>query len=430
MPSLFLTYITMSEEATKQIRDNIAKFYDLVMEKPREVYEIFCDFFGEERVDLQGYISIEDFTEKVESEVEIISLFSPKQLKNTTTSIYEDSTLNSIEEKDAIELSRCLGQENVKDMIDWIVGHPSILVHFPKVTITNEFDRSIEITHLWAKVPIDYLGHFDYYTFTLNRSEYTYTQYISDYMHSHINGIPKSTPHSFKEPCLGRGPIKHTIQTLRERYSEDIWKLFCLELNKYVSVESIAGVPYKRLENVGNPFNYISVSPSYNRNRNNISNSVAPLLRDFITHYIKTTELKFSFDGYKYSLGISYYDFIIQVSNAFIAWYNSTPAIQKEFAVSTLYSERFLIEVQVENKRIGMMDSSKSSYNIMEVVGSKVCTFKGRDITLNIVKDTEGERNYTTLLNIALIQFIYTCIIKTINYGYSRNFRKERFVIL
>ena len=69
---------------------------------------------------------------------------------------------------------------------------------------------------------------------------------------SHVHGIPFNRFTDFKSPCLGSGPIKSTVATLALGYDEAIRQLFCLELDKYVRVESIAGIPYRYLEKIGN----------------------------------------------------------------------------------------------------------------------------------------------------------------------------------
>ena len=62
--------------------------------------------------------------------------------------------------------------------------------------------------------------------------------------------IPKDDFTRFKSPCTGSGPINSTLATLATDYDEGIWQLFCLELDRYVRVESIEGVPYHRLESI------------------------------------------------------------------------------------------------------------------------------------------------------------------------------------
>ena len=56
----------------------------------------------------------------------------------------------------------------------------NIIVHFPKVTVTNEYNRSVDITHLWVKVPLNSNGTIAN-IFCMVRSEYTYQQFVSGY---------------------------------------------------------------------------------------------------------------------------------------------------------------------------------------------------------------------------------------------------------
>ena len=67
-------------------------------------------------------------------------------------------------------------------------------------------------------------------------------------MHSHISSIPFGNFTFFQSPCTGSGPINNTICSLSRDFDANLWRLFCLELSKYVEVESIAGTPYHRLE--------------------------------------------------------------------------------------------------------------------------------------------------------------------------------------
>ena len=121
-----------------------------------------------------------------------------------------------------------------------------ILVHFPHVRVTNEHNRFVDINHLWAKVKVMYNGTM-IGKFTLNRSEYTMLHISSGYLHSHISSIPTNDFTSFQNPCTGSGPINGTISTLNRDYDVDMWIMFCLELSKYLTVESVARRPYNYL---------------------------------------------------------------------------------------------------------------------------------------------------------------------------------------
>ena len=49
----------MNENTETQLR----QLYDELMEKPNEIRRIFEDFFGEDKVDMQGFLTYEEFVE-------------------------------------------------------------------------------------------------------------------------------------------------------------------------------------------------------------------------------------------------------------------------------------------------------------------------------------------------------------------------------
>ena len=173
------------------------KLHKELMEKPLKVYEIFKDFFGENLVDLQGF-------------------------------------------PDLIPESPALGESGYSGYI---------IVRFPHVTVTNEHERSVDIREVYVKLKIDHTGSL-IGKFQLSRAHFPMSHIRSNYAHSHIPGIP-SLDSPFLDPCLGSGPINNTINSLNVDFDEDLWNLFCLELQKYVGTESVSGVPYRYLEHIG-----------------------------------------------------------------------------------------------------------------------------------------------------------------------------------
>ena len=198
----------------EEVKEKLTVMYNNLMEKPNMLFDIFKDFYGEEFVDMQGYLSLEQYISEVTSNTseDYILLSSIPLLSDRFLSIF-------------------------------------ILVRFPEVRVTNENDKFIDIWELYAKVLFDWKGKFR--EFTLNRSEYNLFQLAHNYMHSHISGIPLNNPTTFQHPCLGSGPIRATIANLADNFDELRWQLFCLELSKYVQVESLSGGPYHILENLG-----------------------------------------------------------------------------------------------------------------------------------------------------------------------------------
>lgn len=109
------------------------------MEKPRRILEIFSDYFGEDKVDMQGFRTKEEFCRS-------------KSLGNSNT--------DAISPPDGI----------------------FILVWFPQVRVTNEHNRSVDIQDLYAKVKIDTEGQL-VGKFYLNRATYPLSHMKAGYMH-------------------------------------------------------------------------------------------------------------------------------------------------------------------------------------------------------------------------------------------------------
>lgn len=157
--------------------------------KVDDVYTVFKEYFGEDKVDLQNS-----------------ALYTP------------DSVLKSI------------------------------IVWFPEVTVTNERGNSIDITDLYVKTEVNDEGII-YDGFTMVRGSYTNSQFQHHYLHSHARGIPGQEL-KFSSVCLGDGPLTGTIAELTMGCDLDRWRLYCFELEKYVQIESLAGGPYYYLDQV------------------------------------------------------------------------------------------------------------------------------------------------------------------------------------
>lgn len=118
---------------TEERRVQLAEEHNAAMERPRRVYEIFCDYFGEDKVDMQGFKTLEQY------------------ILNGGGSITFFSGI-------------------------------FLLVWFPEVTVTNENNRSVDIQDLYMKVPIGADGSMNGSP-TMNRATYPLDQFLSDYMH-------------------------------------------------------------------------------------------------------------------------------------------------------------------------------------------------------------------------------------------------------
>lgn len=301
-----------------------------------------------------------------------------------------------------------------------------IYVYFPYVTVTNENDRSIDITELYAKVNVDDYGKL-ISTFALNRSEYKIEQWLSDYMHSHIPSIPKDNLISFLTPCLGGGPIRGTCSTLNIEFDEDIWRLFVLELDKYVHTESVSGRPYHYLERISlinNRTEEVDINQGlYSLTTSEIEDTV---INKFLPYIIQRRLLSFAFNN-KYIIADSPYNIVVKLSNLFIEWYNNLPASEQGTIKEDMFNDEMLIICKVNNERIFKNCIINRDYSMYRrVIGTNLWKFKGNTVRLNITGIPENnnpiaemDENSSVLLHPDIVMNLVNRILRIVNYKYG-----------
>ena len=414
----------MSEETIKLIEKGIEELYNSLMDKPLRVLSIFNDFFGEDKVDMQGYWSLDKFKFWMYTEP-LSTYISVGNIDRNDWNIYETQAITDLPEDQVEKAVNMLTSTMAKERIgNAKFSNIFILVHFPHVRVTNEHDRFVDINHLWAKVKVMYNGTLNG-GFTLNRSEYTMLHISSGYLHSHVSGIPTGDFTQFQNPCTGRGPINGTIGALNRDYDEDIWNMFCLELSKYVTVESVAEGPYKYLEKLGTNNMEVGIdrfitylSPDYYRH------VITPnKFKEFVRYFVNSKKLKFNYVNGSYSIGVSLIEFIVLISNEFIKWYNDQ--FNKEeltIKFADLKSNGILKECIIDNEKIYYDRSRDNVNNYAQYIGKKVCVFKGREITVDITDIAEvRNENKSIILNTHTALYILTTILKVLNYRYGRD---------
>ena len=417
----------MSGETIKLIEEKIEELYNSLMDRPLRVLSIFNNFFGEDKVDMQGYWSLDKF--KSWMNIEPLSTYIPDgnivSMNSNDWSIYKTRTITDLPGNQVEKVVNVLTNTTVKEGIGKIkFDSIFILVHFPHVRVTNEHDRFVDINHLWAKVRVLYNGTLSG-GFTLNRSEYTLLHIRSHYMHSHISSIPTSDFTKFQSPCTGSGPINGTISTLNRDYDEDMWNMFCLELSKYVTVESVAGRPYNYLEKLGTNGMEVGIDRFITYLSPNYHGSVftSDKFREFVRYFINSKKLKFNYVNGSYSIGMSLIEFIVLISNEFIKWYNDQ--FNKEELTAKfvdLKRHNILRECIIDNGKIYYDKGRNNANNYAQYIGKKVCVFKGREITVDITDIAEvRNENKSIILDIQTALYILTTILKVLNYRYGRN---------
>ena len=417
----------MSGEAIKLIEEKIEELYNSLMDKPFRVLSIFNDFFGEDKVDMQGYLSLDEF--KSWMNIEPLSTYIPNSnivsMDNNDWSMYRTQTITDLPEDQVEKVVNGLTNIAVKEIIGNVEFNDIfILVHFPHVRVTNEHNRFVDINHLWAKIKVMWDGTMSG-RFTLNRSEYTLLHFRSHYLHSHISSIPKADFTQFQNPCTGSGPINGTISTLNRDYDEDMWNMFCLELSKYVTVESVAGRPYHYLENLGTRDMQVGedkfityLFPNYC-----VNDILSDKFKEFVRYFINSKKLKFNYVNGSYSIGMSLIEFIVLISNEFIKWYNdqfNKGELTTKF--EDLKKHGILRECIIDNGKIYYDRNINNTNNYAQYIGKQVCMFKGKEITVDITDITRVENeNKSIILDTQTALYILTTILKVLNYRYGRN---------
>lgn len=396
----------------------VNQLYQHLFEKPLSIYDTFKGFFGEDFVDIQTHQGRE-----LASFKEYLFAKICDEASITNGDKEEDFNLHfEVSAEQLVEL------ENIAKDKRFI-----IYVWWPRVTVTNEYDKSINIQDLYAKIEIQNDGTIPYECngFRLNRATYTREQFLSNYMHSHINIIPKNNFTQFQIPCLGRGPIISTIGTLKNEYDETTWMLFCQELSMYVTVESISGGPHHRMEALGNvSLNsmYTGYTFNYTGKADFLSLFTNDDLKKFIQYYLKHGHLSLGYINNVFTWSMPYYEYIIDISNSFIDFYNkyySTTAGN----LNNCFSKGMLKQVIVADGKF-YNEGDYNSFdinNFSEYQNKLVLTFKGKEIRTTIINNKQGsEAILTTVISNNVAMFILQKILRTINFRYKNEHNKYR----
>lgn len=412
------------------VESKIEELHSLLMDKPNQVLAIFNDFFGEDKVDMQGFISVD----KLKSWLDVtpISEYASRESLGMSREDYNTYGRQSLTDLRGEVLDLVLSRLCSGWMVDSIgqkkFGSGFILVHFPHVRITNEYNRFVDINHLYAKVKVLHNGSMNGY-FALNRAEYTYLHISNGYMHSHVSSIPTSDFTQFRTPCTGTGPINDTMSNLSREFDSDIWKLFCLELSKYVEVESIAGTPYHRLENLGT--SNMSTGESVFEVINHLGyygGGIKEMIKDFVSYFIRQGKLKFNYANGSYSIGMSFTEYMLVISNEFIDWYNKKFNNKElRYTFNTLKGNSVLKEGIIANNKIYYENSRCDVNSYAAYNGKRMCTFKGTDVLINIVGPKEVEEdNKSIILNTNIALYILSKILRVINYRYGKAEQRDQ----
>lgn len=299
-----------------------------------------------------------------------------------------------------------LGEDNVDLQIN------NIIIHWDKIVITNENDSTHDIFNLYAKVGVSPMGRYG--CVGLIRSTFTKDEALSGYVHSHVvraqDGYVK-----FETPCFGTGPIKNTMTSLARDYDEDLWRLFFVELDRFVRVESLTGVPYIRMGSIvarqSNPYRlnvffnvnvnmfplimFENINKVFNYMRDN--NRIVPLLR--------------SLDPV--SLG-SINDAVINMTRESMMYHNANP--MSELEIPYVYCAADIDE--------GSIIIGDSRHPDCEIHDMETFYFKGEKVTLRIIDDDGNDEHGITVLDSGAASALLSLIVDDVYKNYDEYLKR------
>lgn len=253
---------------------------------------------------------------------------------------------------------------------------------------------------------------------------------------SHTPGINKTNSTVFQRICTGSGPIQNTIGNLNGGFDEDLWQLFCSELEDFVHVESLRGGPYRRMENIGmtdrmsgviKRFPYM-IAGDLNHNRfidsfpTEEESKIYSLIADFTRYLLKEGGLPMEFASGNYSVGMSYIDCTVYLSNKFIEWYNREDnPYRRTLSLEFLVGQEILRKHLIKEGELYVFRVANEVTGVRQYEGNRICTFKGMPVLRHIViQEVLSEDNLPLLLCNKIVRSIVGSIVKVVNYRYGR----------
>lgn len=294
-----------------------------------------------------------------------------------------------------------------EDRVDFQIGG-KLIVYFPTVTVANEKNESIVITDLYVKILVSCEGLIEGNP-EMTRGSYTLSQIHHNYLHSHALEIPQEN--CWSSICLGTGPITHTISILSLDCDLERWELFCFELEKYVAVESIEGVPYHRLREVSrSSFIPKTINLTYEIVHTRLFPSV---LEPFLPYLIDKNVLRFTQIGNHWYIAQSFIEYISTLTSALKDY-----IIEQGLNPDVFIREKILIKGLYKDGHFITRTKTFESLNSSDIEGKIACVFKGNIIRVTVIYDIVDQDDSKDLIVVPDLanQILYK-ILNVLNYG-------------
>lgn len=409
------------------LKDAIARIHDKVkelifdscnMDKMQKAVNVITDYFGEDRVDFQD--NIEDYIKSfIDNKIAWMPNFIGINLLNFNSAVpnsdYKVSNSTKLEEAFQHD-----------EFLDWFVSKITvaacqslplyaIIIRFNDVIVSNGKGDKALIQEIYVKVPLKYNGSM-YSGMWWLRTTYSYYHWLNNYAHSHLSRISDRQAPTWKAPCTGTGPINLTMDSLRMHPTEDLWSLFCYELEECIKVESLVGGPYIRIDELCEG----KVTLYSDLGRTEVLSVSDEVEKELIQNVINSGKLEFKWENGAYSVCNSIADLMTIVSMEFFKIckeHNESSSLPR---IST-FSCSFCNAV-ISGQNIKVVSECSALTHAVDLNNTVLFTFKGAPVKLRILDvDDVNTKNTKTFLKLPYVASIISKINNLANYYYGNN---------
>ena len=405
----------------------------------RKVYDIACNYFGEENVDIwtderalnvyrrtadekmiigrSGYKYIQSVL-GIDGNIAVRSVNAFNKLIENHRSFFRGITLLDDEFLNDSSLYHGL-YGKILDYAGESFG-ALIIIHFPKVTVTNENDNSTDIRDLYAAFFVNSRGELVRLSperfLMFSKSTFSTAEYTLGYIHSHTNLCDMDSfrfPSVFNTVCLGKGPIVSTYKLLNHEYNRAYYMLLMAQIKQVTEVESLNGGPYVRLDQL----KYYNSDTLYSKEPFGYNTNVNPVLVKRISYnIIKDRALSFNYVNGSIGIAQSLTEQVIIVTKYLLKTLNELWREEGLTFVGKLTAKCY----ELNGNIYCCKPKNESQNNINEYKsGRKLFDFKGKEVLLN-VPDIIGKVQYKKVVCNYIFVNVIQNIIDNINFHYDR----------
>lgn len=290
-----------------------------------------------------------------------------------------------------------------------------LMIHWDRITIENEEGKTTEIKDLFCE--LRFLGK-NYKQMRFTRTTLNQFEWDSKYVHSHLPTLDRSNPVCFSKMCLGSGPINHTIYQLRQPYySEENLDMFFWELDKIVHVESLAGVPYIRMDSI-----HKAIGDRADIDLSGYSGSDDSNIKAFCKSFFSAVKIPLGFERGKYVLGCSKMEFALMVTN----YWNKYKVVYPKQALDMVHNGFIERQYILNNGCIYFKPTVSHNTNWRTLLVPPI-TFKGEEYPFKVLPVENDSYEAVSLIDFSIVMYIQRLYLTLVNMKFCKNqYGKEK----